>query len=482
MSTRSGLRLFLGAGAAFLLACVTPLDRRVPAESFRQSREALAQGLQRAVPLPGPVFVGWGKAAIDAPAGVSLAGYGSRAGVPSTGVHDPCFARALAVRTGEGPPVLWIVADILLVDQGTQAAVSAALAGEVSADRLVFGATHTHGGPGGYVDGFFYSLVFGPARDDAKAAITQAMIFAAREALGALSPGRIAFGEIEAPGLSTNRIRKSGAPTDPVLGLILAERTSDGARGLLVAFGAHATTVSDLDLRITADYPGALTAALEARGFAFAAFAAGAVGSMSPRAGWSEHPGAAWMAAKLAAAVVEGLPAIAQGLEAERALSVSAFEITLPRRQWRIAEDLAVPLIGQALAPTHLRMIAVSMGRDTWVSLPVELSGEISARVRARARRQGELLVISVFGGGYGGYVVPREAYDLPEEEKGEMADYESRLMSFYGPWMGDLFAAASWRAMRAASEAIAEPARGRRGAYVRVAPPSDAPPPEVPR
>lgn len=473
---------FLSLGALGLLACVTPLDRSPPKESFRRSREALEQGPDRVVPLPGPVFVGWGKAPIDAPAGISLAGYGSRAGIPSTGVHDPCFARALAVRTGEGPPVLWIVADILLVDQGTQAAVSAALAEKVHPDRIVFGATHTHGGPGGYVDGFFYSLVLGPARDDAKAAVVQAMTQAASEALAALAPGRIAFGEIEAPGLSTNRVRKSGAPTDPVLGLILAERASDGARGVLLAFGAHATTVSDTDLELTADYPGALTAALEGRGFAFAAFTAGAVGSMSPRAGWSEHPGAAWMAARLEAAVRAGLPAIARGLRGERALSVRSFEVTLPRRQWRISSELAIPLIGQALAPTALRVIAVSMGRDTWVSLPVELSGEISARVRDRARRTGELLVVSVFGGGYGGYVVPREAYDLPEEEKGEMADYESRLMSFYGPWMGELFSAATWRAMRSASAAIEEPARGRRGAFVRVAPPPIPPPPEPPR
>ncbi|MFO0726998.1 MAG: neutral/alkaline non-lysosomal ceramidase N-terminal domain-containing protein [Myxococcota bacterium] len=467
--------------AASLGACVTPLDRSVPRQSFRRSREAL-ESAQRSLgtPMPGPIAVGWGRARIEAPPGVTLAGYGSRASTPSIGVHDPCFARALAVRSGSEPPALWIAADLLLIDRDTREAVAAALRGVVEPERILYTATHTHGGPGGYVDGLIYSLVAGPSRADMKTALVNALSQAARTAVGGLAPGRIAFGEIEAPGLSTNRVRKSGLPTDPVIGLVLLERDADHHRAALIAYAAHATTISDLEATLTADYPGQLVQGLEADGsLELAAFSAGAVGSMSPRAGWSEHPGAAWMGAELGRAVRLGLPRIAQALSDQRAISVLSFQVTTPPRQWRIGDELAIPLIAQSFAPTQLRVAALSMGKDTWVSLPVELSGEIAARLRARARAEGRLLVISVFGGDYGGYVVPRSAYDLPEAERGEMADYERKLMSFYGPWMGDLFAAATWRAMRAVSEVIPQPPRG---PLVVVAPPQTSPPPEPPR
>ncbi|MCC7383681.1 MAG: neutral/alkaline non-lysosomal ceramidase N-terminal domain-containing protein [Deltaproteobacteria bacterium] len=475
-----------GARLAALLSLVTsacaPLDRRPPHLAFARSRQALERASRSTEADRGAVEVGWARAGILAPAGAPLAGYASRSGEAHRRVHDPIFARALAVRVGGGSPLVFLALDLLLLDPETSTALAERVADAIPRARLLMSATHTHGGLGGFARGMAWELATGPFTPEARRAILEAGERAIREAVATLAPGRLALGEVDAPGLNKNRIRRSGAPTDPCASLLLLERSRDRARAMLVAFAAHATIVSDQDPDLTADYPGALVARLEARGLDLAAFAAGAVGSMAPAAGWAEHPGVVWTAERLAAAIARAIPSLERALRAETALAVVRTEIRLPRRQWRIGDEWVISdlLIG-GLMPSTVHLQAVSFGRETWAALPVELSGEIARSLKARARARGELLAISVFNGEYGGYVVPRAAYDLREEEKGEMADYETHVMSFFGPWMGDLFAAATWRTARAASEAArrAWPETPRPPPLV-LAPAAGRPPPEL--
>lgn len=72
-----------------------------------------------------------------------------------------------------------------------------------------------------------------------------------------------------------------GGPVDSLLHLLMAER-EDGSRGVLTSYTAHATCLSSKDHRLSADYPGELTKRLEAGGYDFAMFLAGAVGSHAP--------------------------------------------------------------------------------------------------------------------------------------------------------------------------------------------------------
>jgi neutral ceramidase len=475
-----------GAALAALVAlavgsCAAPLDRAVPRAAFRASREALARAVALSPRAPrASVEVGWGEVPIEIVPGVSLAGYGSRAGVPHTGVHDRVFARALAVRAG-GEPVVFLALDLLLVDRGLRQSLAARLASVVSIGRVVLTASHSHGSVGGYAPGLVYSLVLGDFDARAHDAVVTAAAAAVASAVAALEPGKVVLGEVEAPGLASNRVRKSGAPVDPVAGVLLAERTRDGARAALVSYAAHATTVSDQELRVTADYPGVMVEALRAQGLAWAAFAAGAVGSMAPRAGWSEHPGAAWTGQALAAAVGSQLPRLAARLSGESPVVALASTLVLPEPQWRLGDTWAVPsLFASWFAPSEGPVVAVSFGSATWVALPLELSGEISRSLRARARARGHTLVLSAFGGEYAGYVVPSAAYDLPPHEAGEMAEYETHLMSFYGPHMGDLAAAAAWRTAWAAASLAdgVSPA----APLLQAPAPATSPPPEAPR
>jgi neutral ceramidase len=56
--------------------------------------------LAAAASAQGTVMAGVGKADITPPLGTPLAGYGGRLGGPSTGVRDPCEARALVIDNG----------------------------------------------------------------------------------------------------------------------------------------------------------------------------------------------------------------------------------------------------------------------------------------------------------------------------------------------------------------------------------------------
>ncbi|HZE35384.1 MAG TPA: hypothetical protein VE482_02715, partial [Candidatus Eisenbacteria bacterium] len=97
--------------------------------------------------LPGPVLAltaGASSLAVELPAGVPLAGYGSmprRAWIPdflgrnpyafwfnpSTGVHDPPRVRVLALESG-GTRVLWLSVDLVGVDPALVAELRARLA------------------------------------------------------------------------------------------------------------------------------------------------------------------------------------------------------------------------------------------------------------------------------------------------------------------------------------------------------------------
>ena len=466
-----------------LTGCVVPVNRSLPRGAFRESRIALERSTAAtAIASPSAIDVGWGASEIKAAEGTSLAGYGSRAGEPHEGVHDPTFARAIALRAEDGQPVVFLATDILLIEGTLRAAIAERLAGVIAMDRIILTATHTHGGLGGYADNFAFRFVTGAPDDRAKSDILDAIDTAVRAAIASLAPGRVALGEVEAPGLSTNRIKKVGLPVDPVAGVLLVERKSDKQRAVLVTYGAHATVVSDLDRRVTADYPGAMARALESHGLAMAAFAAGAVGSMSPRAGWSEQPGAEWQGQALAGAVLAALPRLSRDLVDRAPLVALQATLVLPPRQWRvIAADWSMPApFTEMFVPIRAPVTAVTLGRATWVSLPFELSGEIAARIRARARNSGHVLVLSSFGGEYAGYVTPPAAYDMPEADKADMADYETRLLGFYGPHMGDLAAAAAWRTMLAAESRTTGVTRAPQ--LVRMPPPATSPPPEPAR
>jgi hypothetical protein len=457
-----------------------PLDRRMPRRAFSDTQASLREQEASLAPEVGPVSVGWGRAEIVAPPGAPLAGYGSRRGAPHQGVHDRTFAKAIAIAAGEAPPVVFVAADLLLLPPELDARLRADLRGVLPRERLVFTASHTHSGIGGFAHGFPWTLAFGAPDPAAERAVLDAIEAAVKDALRSISRGRFAFGEVLAPGLSKNRVRKSGSPVDPFADLLLVERESDHRRAALVVYSAHATTISDREFLLSADYPGVTQQTLEGE-LDLVAFSAGAVGSMSPRADGLERAGAEWEGRALATAMGRAIPAVAARLRDHARIALLRFPVRLPRQEWRLGAQVALqPMLSAAIVPGIAHVQAIAFDNDVWVALPVELSGEIASELKTHARTAGALLAITAFDGDYCGYVVPKTAYDLEEAEQGELAEYETRTMSFYGPWMGALFRGVTWEAAKAVRGAVRDPTAALRGPFVRVAPPP--PPPEPAR
>ncbi len=103
----------------------------------------------------GSVMAGVGKADITPPIGTPLAGYGGRLGGPSTGVRDPCEARALVLDNGS-QKVAFVSVDHLGYDHSMSMRVRtlAAEATGIPIENIFVMSSHTHAGGGSFLEAF----------------------------------------------------------------------------------------------------------------------------------------------------------------------------------------------------------------------------------------------------------------------------------------------------------------------------------------
>src|SRR5262249_49161832 len=95
-----------------------------------------------------PCRAGTGRADITPRGPIWMAGYGSR-NKPSEAVDAPLHARALALQSGEEPPLLLISAEIIGFRREVAEAIAGKLQGKFKLPRenILLVATHTHTGP-----------------------------------------------------------------------------------------------------------------------------------------------------------------------------------------------------------------------------------------------------------------------------------------------------------------------------------------------
>jgi hypothetical protein len=411
------------------------VDRRGPfaTPGYVQAVEAIQRG-------PGPTRgegayrVGWSRVEIAIPAGVALAGYGDRGGAPHEGIRDPAYVRAFAIRAGDATVVLY-AADLLLIDPLVVHSVYSGLGDAVRPGSLLFTASHTHSGPGGFVPGLLYELVFGPYDPAAFDAVVAAHVQAAQQAIAALAPGRIGFAEVRAPGLIQNRVETDG-PTDDALFVMSFE--SKGRRAAWWSFGCHAVTLPAANLQISADYPGEVAAMFEGKTHEALGFSAGGVGSSNPLHEKDDH---SWLVGPLRDALAEGIATAERSARSKGRIAFLEREVPATPVRYRIGESFqywSIP-IEVLTGIDRLLFRAVAIDDAVILQMPGEMSGTLTAEARATARRNGIKLALTPFNGTYAGYVVPRRVYDLPEAERQEMQPYEAQVMAFFGPYGADV-------------------------------------------
>ncbi len=114
-------------------------------------------------------------------------------------------------------------------------------------------------------------------------------------------------------------------------------------------------------------------------------------------------------------------------------VSLRSFEMTLPMRKpgLKVTRNLQLrPWVFQELFGDYpLRVKGLILGDIVFLGMPCDFSGELAIPLYKKAEALGFRLIITSFNGGYGGYIIKDEWYDLPR--------YEARTMSWYGPDAG---------------------------------------------
>lgn len=222
---------------------------------------------------------------------IQLGGYNARLNMPPTGVHDPIYARALALEVGDQMAVL-VALDHLLVPWSLTRAVLQATG--LQPAQLFISASHTHCAPDsmGLNERMRFPLPgVGTFLPEFLAFTAERVAQAVRQARQRMRPATPTLAAAELPNLNRNRRGR------PLLDRTMTVARLSDARGnpiaALVIFAAHPTIYPHTMMQVSAEFPGVVQTQLErvlGRG-AVALYLNGAQGDVSPvaDAGKDDH-------------------------------------------------------------------------------------------------------------------------------------------------------------------------------------------------
>ena len=392
---------------------------------------ALVAGPAAAQPCSDCLEAGAARVSLRVPTGAPLAGYGSATRrlllpdvfdrqahafwfKPSQGERDALAARALVLQSG-GRRVAWVALDLLAVDKAFTADVERRLqSAGVPPLTLLLSASHTHSGPGAYVDSALLGWLALDRLDGAvREALLDAVVAAVRQADGARGPARVASGSVTTPRLTTSRL---GQALDSEL-LVLRVTSAGGVPIALVwNYAIHGTMLGPRNLRLSADVMGEASSRLEQTLGAPVLFVNGAVGDVSPaRHGEREMTvlgaelaglaQAGWAQAEPIGRPTLAVAELSAALPAPRVSAHNCLGGWAPR-------TITLPL-GSAL-PRQTTLTAVAVGNVGWVTFPGELQTSLGRGIKnAGGARLRHALVAGVTND-YLGYFVAAADYDRP--------------------------------------------------------------------
>ena len=372
------------------------------------------------------VTAGAASATLRVPPGTPLAGYGGTKRrllfpdvfgryahafwfKPSVGERDPVAARALVLETGAAR-LAWVTLDLIAVDRAFIGAVQDRLTrAGVPSTALVVSASHTHSGPGAFMDSALMGLV---AVDRLDPAVRDALVASAASAIQqadrARAPALAAATSVSAPAVATSRL---GKPLDPEIVVLKLTTVSGAPLALVWNFAIHGTMLSASNLRLSGDVMGVASARLEQKLGAPALFVNGAVGDVSP----AHHGEAAMLdtASALVAAVEAGWtqarPVPVTTLRvSERKVPLPWAAVSLNRclGSW-VPGFFAIPL-GSAM-PHEASLVAAALGDTAWVTFPGELQTALGQTIKREARALFASVFVAGLSNDYLGYFTTRE-------------------------------------------------------------------------
>jgi hypothetical protein len=387
----------------------------------------------------GNVMAGVGKADITPPIGTPLAGYGGRLGGPSTGVRDPCEARALVIDNGTHR-IAFVSVDHLGYDHSMSMRVRtlASEATGIPIEHIFVMSSHTHAGGGAFLEAFpLLAGKYDPKiRDHYINRAAEAIISASKN----LRQASLAFGSGEARGIS--RFRSSwppNGPVDPEVGVIRVDSVSTGKpMAVLMNFAAHPTVLGAKNFEFSADFVGYARRALEKMmgGDVMAIFANGAQGTVAPQAfqGKDEWERAENVGSILAAEVYKVCLMIKPQPSVDIRVARSPVQIKpVPPPKSRGLIQLP------PLYDTELSAISFN-NRIAFVTIPGELSSILNAQVKERGKLLGfENTFILGLTNDALGYIITEDEY--------RHETYESSI-SLFGSGFGSFITNEAFQAL----------------------------------
>jgi neutral ceramidase len=380
---------------------------------------------------PGCVIAGAARMPLAVPDGTPLAGYGALARrlivpdvfgryphafwfKPGTRQREPLWARALVLER-DGTRVVWVALDLVAIDGGfTERVASHLLRAGIRPGVLILSASHTHSGPGAFVDSALMGFLAVDREDVAvRDALITAVVEAVRRANDARAPARVAIGVSAAPPVVRSRL---DGPLDPEI-VVLAVRRPDGTPvGAVWNFAIHGTMLGPQNLTLSADVMGAATDVLERLVRAPALFVNGAVGDVSPARHGREALGEVGAAlADAARTAWERSTPLGAGpfLARTERIALPAPRLSLHNclRGW-MPSALTVPLDGAF--PSETTLTVVTLGDVGWVALPGEPATALGLRIKTEAQRSFRHAFVAGVSNDYIGYLVTAADHGRP--------------------------------------------------------------------
>ena len=406
---------------------------------------------------PDCVSAGAARVALTVPAGTPLAGYGDRARRllppdllgrhphafwfrPHEGSRDELAARAL-VLDGGGQRLTWLAVDLVAVDRAFTERVARALReAELVPGTLIVSASHTHSGPGAFMQSGVFGVVAVDRYDrEVRDALVANLVEAVRRAEAARVPARVASAAVTGPDLTVGRLKR---PVDKEIVLVKIVSEAGAPIAAVWNYAIHGTTLAGVNLRLSADVMGTASREIERTIGVPALYVNGAVADVSPsrhgeieseRAGreLAEAVRSAWDAAEPAAPATLGVA------EARVALPSPYLSLHNCVASW-VPRFIRIPL--GSLVPGDATLIAARLGDVTWVAVPGELQSLLGQSIKRASRPELPRAFVAGLSNDYLGYFLAPTDY--------HRVTYAA-CASLYGPQAGQQLTDAAERLIR---------------------------------
>ena len=259
--------------------------------------------------------------------------------------------------------------------------------------------------------------------------LTARICEAIEAAAGSMKPVTVAGASTATTGLVTNRIDSAGV-VDPELGIVVFHASDGHPLAIVSNFGAHPTTLGAWNRQMSADYPGVLTDAIEARyPGTVCLFFAGAVGDQAPVKHGNGFEPAQWLGHELARSAQMLLEQPVQQPPLE-SVAVDQRMTRLPPAHLRLGGFSLPSWMSQPFVDDDATLTVLRIGQTCFIGVPCDLSTELGLELKAHARARGLHPLIVGFANDYIGYCLPERLYRTRR--------YEAS-MAFNGPKTGAL-------------------------------------------